>query len=179
MRQTVLTVFLALLSLAAAAQTTGTDITPHRITFVTVQPDVKLEVIDRGGTGQPVIFLAGLNHTAHAFDNFASKFTDKHHVYGITRRGLPPSSIPSPTDANYDADRLGDDVLAVMTALNISRPVLVGESIAGEELSSIGSRQPNKVTGLIYLDASGPFAFYVPNSSAMAVDIATVRRDLT
>ena len=32
-------------------------------------------------------------------------------------------------------------------------PVLVGHSLAGEGLSSNGSRFPNKVSGLIYLDA--------------------------
>ncbi len=37
---------------------------------------------------------------------------------------------------------LGDDVLAVIKALNLHRPVLAGHSVAGEELSSIGSRHP-------------------------------------
>jgi non-heme chloroperoxidase len=34
--------------------------------------------------------------------------------------------------------------------------VLVGHSLAGEELSSIGSRYPERVAGLIYLDGGGP-----------------------
>jgi non-heme chloroperoxidase len=37
--------------------------------------------------------------------------------------------------------------------------LLVGHSIAGEELSSIGSRYPQKVAGLVYLDC-GPYALY-------------------
>ena len=179
MRQVIATLSLTFISMTALAQPAAVDTTPHKVSFVTVQPDVKLEVVDWGGNGPPMIFLQGLNATAHAFDGFAPKFTEKHHVYGITRRGLAPSSVPPPTDENYDADRLGDDVLAVMTAMKILRPVLVGESIAGQELSSIGTRHPEKVAGLIYLDATGPFAFYAPNSNAMAVDIATVRRDLT
>jgi pimeloyl-ACP methyl ester carboxylesterase len=63
-------------------------------------------------------------------------------------------------DGNYDADRLGDDVLAVMDALKLERPVLVGHSLAGEELSSVASRHPEKVAGLIYLDAAYGYAFY-------------------
>jgi pimeloyl-ACP methyl ester carboxylesterase len=39
--------------------------------------------------------------------------------------------------ANYRADRLGDDVLAVIEALKLDRPILVGHSVAGEELSSV------------------------------------------
>jgi pimeloyl-ACP methyl ester carboxylesterase len=40
--------------------------------------------------------------------------------------------------------------------------VLVGHSRAGAELSSIGSRRPERVGGLVYLDAAWPYAFYDP-----------------
>src|ERR1700678_1196245 len=114
------------------------DTSPHKVQFVTVEKDVRLEVLDWGGAGRPLIFLAGMGNTAHNFDAFAPKFTAKYHVYGITRRGFGDSSKPVPTATNYTADRLGDDVLAVIDALQLNRPVLVGHSFAGEELSSIG-----------------------------------------
>ena len=136
------------------------DPSPHKVRFVTVQPGVKLEVLDWGGSGPPLIFLAGQGFTGHNFDSFALKFLGKHHVYAITRRGYGISDWPPPTDANYDSDRLGDDVLAVMAALHIEKPILAGHSIAGEELSSIGTRHPEQVSGLIYLDAAYPHAFY-------------------
>jgi pimeloyl-ACP methyl ester carboxylesterase len=59
---------------------------------------------------------------------------------------------------------LGDDVLAVIAALNLDRPILVGHSLAGQELSSVGSRYPERVGGLIYLDAGYSYA-YDPSSS--------------
>ena|SRR5215472_5938741 len=49
------------------------DTTPHGIRFVTVQEDVKLEVLDWGGSGRPLILLHGGNSTAHEFDTFAPK----------------------------------------------------------------------------------------------------------
>jgi len=137
-----------------------TDSSPHTVQFVTVEPDVKLEVLDWGGTGRPLVFLAGLGNNAQVFDKFAPQFTAKYHVYGITRRGFGASSKPAPANGNYAADRLGDDVLAVMDALKLDRPVLAGHSLAGEELSSIGSRHPEKVAGLIYLDAGYGYAYY-------------------
>src|ERR1700686_4394612 len=42
-------------------------------TFITVEKDVKLEVIDWGGSGRALILLAGLGANAHAFDQFAPK----------------------------------------------------------------------------------------------------------
>jgi pimeloyl-ACP methyl ester carboxylesterase len=132
----------------------------HVIRFVRVDTNVTLEVLDWGGTGRPIVFLAGLGYTAHVFDAFAPNFIQKYHVYGITRRGFGASSAPAFTRANYLADRLGDDVLAVIDSLGLRRPVLVGHSIGGEELSSIGSRHPDEVAGLIYLDGGFTYAYY-------------------
>jgi pimeloyl-ACP methyl ester carboxylesterase len=152
---------MALSALSAVAQ--AQDTTAHTIQFVTVESDVKLEVVDWGGpstANAPVlILLAGLGDTAHRFDSFATKLATRYHVFGITRRGFGVSSVPS---TGYDADRLGDDVLAVMAALKLNRPILVGHSLGGQELSSIGSRFPDKVAGLIYLDAGYGYAFAPP-----------------
>jgi non-heme chloroperoxidase len=139
--------------------------------FVPVEKDVKLEVLDWGGTGRPMIFLAGMGNDAHNYERFAPQFTAKYHVYGITRRGFGASSKPVPTSTNYTADRLGDDVLAVMDALKLDHPVLADHSFAGEELSSIGSRHPEKVAGLIYLEAAYGFAFYNPEHPMMELEM--------
>ena len=174
-----LVAMLALYCTAVQGQTPVVpDNSPHKVQFVPVENDVKLEVLDWGGDGPPLIFLAGLGDTAHVFDGFAPKFSAKHHVFGITRRGIGASSSPPPTNENYDADRLGDDVLTVTAALKLDRPVLAGHSTAGEELSSIGTRHPEVVAGLIYLDAAQSFAFYDPAGSTLQVDVPTVRRDL-
>ena len=151
------------------------DHSPHTVQFVSVEKDVKLEVLDWGGSGKPLIFLAGAGDTAHRFDGFAPQFTVQHHVYGITRRGSGASSHPAPANGNYSADHLGDDVLAVMKALHIERPVLVGHSMAGEELSSVGSRFPGKVSGLIYLDAATDFALDDPEHPLLAVEMNDIK----
>jgi len=144
--------------------------------FVTVDKDVKLQVLDWGGTGRPLLFLTGLGNDAHVYDRLAPKFTAKYHVYGITRRGFGASSKPAPTTANYNADRLGDDVLAVIDALKLNRPILVGHSIAGEELSSIGSRHPEKIAGLIYLDAGDGYGFYDRVHGDWMLDMLDLRK---
>ena len=102
------------------------DSSPHKVQLVTVEQGVQLEVLDWGGSGRPLIFLAEAGDTAHRFDGFSPRFTGQHHVYRITRRGLGASSKPAPANGNYSADHLGDDVLTVMKALHVERPVLVG-----------------------------------------------------
>ena len=132
----------------------------------------ELEVLDWGGSGRPLVLLTGLGNDAHVYDKFAPKLIASYHVYGITRRGFGASSIPA---TGYSADRLGDDVLNVIDALKLTRPILVGHSIGGEELSSIGSRHPEKVAGLVYLDAAYTYAWYDPT---VHIFDATMRIDL-
>ncbi|WP_245632429.1 alpha/beta fold hydrolase [Edaphobacter aggregans] len=154
------------------------DSSAHSVQFLTVENDVKLEVLDWGGTGRSMVLLAGLGNNAHVFDKFAPKLITGYHVYGITRRGFGASSAPAPVNDNYAADRLGDDVLAVIDALKINKPILIGHSIAGEELSSIGSRYPDKVAGLIYLDAGYTYAFYDPARGDFGIDLNSLRKQL-
>lgn len=154
------------------------DSSPHASQLISVEKDVKLEVLDWGGAGRPLILLAGLGATAHVFDRFAPKLTSTYHVYGITRRGFGASSAPAPANGNYASDRLGDDVLAVMDALKLNRPVLVGHSAAGEELSSVGSRHASKVAGLIYLDAGYSYAYYDPSRGDLEIDRSSLRKEI-
>jgi non-heme chloroperoxidase len=132
------------------------DPSPHTTRFVTVDKDVRLEVLDWGGSCRPLVLLAGGGDTAHVFDDFAPKLTPTFHVYGITRRGFGESGF---SPEGYGADRLGDDVLAVLDALKLIKPVLVGHSLGGEELSSLATRHPDRVAGLVYLEAGYPYAF--------------------
>ena len=141
-------------------QDVGGDTSPHTTQFVSVDTLVNLEVLDWGGSGQPIVLLAGRGNTAHVFDDFAPKLASHYRVFGITRRGFGNSTY---TTQGFLADNLGDDVLAVLDSLGINQPVIIGHSIAGQELSSIGSRSPERVAGLVYLDAGFHFAFYDPD----------------
>jgi non-heme chloroperoxidase len=132
------------------------DPSPHTTIFVTLEKGVRLEVLDWGGSGRPLVLLAGGGDTAHVFDDFAAKLTTNFHVYGITRRGFGQSGF---SPESWGADRLGDDVLAVLDSLKLNRPVLVGHSLGGEELSSVATRHRNRIAGLVYLEAGYPYAF--------------------
>ena len=126
------------------------DPSKHNVQFVTVNDGVRLEVLDWGGSGRPVVLLAGLGFTAHVFDGFAEKMTDSCHVYGITRRGYGASSRPA---TGYGEQRLAEDDLRVFDALKLVKPIVAGHSISGNEMSQLGIHHEGRIGGLIYLDA--------------------------
>ena len=141
------------LASVACAQQPGVwrDPSKHQVKLITVEEGVQLEVLDWGGSGRAVALLPGSGNTAHVFDDFAPKLTDCCHVYGITRRGFGSSSRPA---TGYDDQRLADDTLRVLDALHLDHPVLAGHSMAGGELTTIGRQHPERISGLVYLDAT-------------------------
>jgi non-heme chloroperoxidase len=127
-----------------------TDPSPHTVRFVTVAPEVKLEVLDWGGTGRPILFV-GCYLTAHIFDDIAPKLTDRFQVYALTRRGVGASSRPA---TGYDPQRRAADVLDVMGAFRMEKPILIGSSCGGDILHTLGAEQPERLGGLVYLAAA-------------------------
>jgi len=127
------------------------DPSSHTTKFVTVDNDVQLEVLDWGGSGPPIILLAGLGDTAHVFDDFAPMLISRYHVVGVTRRGHGRSSAPV---TGYGFARLADDVARVIEATGVKRPIVVGHSFAGEELHVLGARHSDTIAGLVYVDAA-------------------------
>lgn len=168
---------------SAATSTFQTESANYHRQFVSVADGVRLEVLDWGGTGRPLVLLPGLGNTAHVFDSIAPELARHFHVYGITGRGFGASSVPK---SGYGANRLADDVMTVVKALHIHRPIVAGHSIAGEELSAIGTRYQDKIAGLIYLDAAHGYAIYdqargayLPDLNHLTMQISRMHADPT
>jgi pimeloyl-ACP methyl ester carboxylesterase len=146
------TITLGLLCASACSSQSSSwhDPSNHRVRFVTVENGVRLEVLDWGGSGRNVILLAGSGNTAHVYDDFAPKLVGFCHVYGITRRGFGVSSHPK---TGYSEQRLADDVVQVIDSLKIASPVLIGHSMAGGEITLVARQHPDRLLGLVYLEA--------------------------
>lgn len=119
--------------------------------LVTVSPGVRVEVVEWSQAGEPLLFLAGLGHTAHAFDRFAPIFADRYRVVGITRRGWGRSST-SP-GYEYSSAVLIADIVAVMDSLTIPAAHVVGWSFGGDEATLLATRYPDRVLSLTLLDS--------------------------
>jgi len=144
---------------AAPADQTGTaeglpatewsHTSPHEVRMIDVGDGVELEVLDWGGDGVPLVFLAGSGMNAHAFDDFAPRFVEEHRVVGITRRGHGASSWP---DSGYDPQTRVEDIRAVLDEVGIDEAILAGHSLGGEEITRFAVAHPERARGLIYID---------------------------
>ncbi len=120
------------------------------ILAVDTAPGATLEVLDWGGSGTTLVFLAGGGHTAHQFDEFAPPLTDAFRVIGITRRGIGASA-----EARHrvSRDRI-QDVARVLDALEIETAVLVGHSQGGLEAAEFAQAYPERCRGIVHLDSA-------------------------
>lgn len=116
---------------------------------VATAPGVSLEVVDWGGSGRVMVFLAGGGHTARQFDRFAPLFAQEYRVLGISRRGSGGSSDVPPDSLA----ELAQDVVAVLDSLDVGSAVLVGHSFGGVEMALLAETHPDRCAGLVFLDA--------------------------
>lgn len=126
------------------------DTSPHKSDFVNVN-DIRLHYLDWGGNGAVLLFLTGLESSAHIYDKFAPRFIDKFHVIALTRRGHGDSDYP---ETGYDVDTLTEDVKQFMDSLKIDKAILVGHSMANIELCHFAALYPERVLKLVFLDSA-------------------------
>ena len=182
MRSTLLVVGLCVfgmssLALRPGAQSSGArrDPSPHQVRWVTVDSSVKLEVLDWGGSGPPLVLLACYLST-HVYDEFAPKLTDRFHVYGITRRGIGASDKPA---TGYSVQQSVSDLLDGFNSLNLPQALLVGHSCAGQVLTMFAAQHADRLRGLVYLDGAGDPTLTPADVGAPMPDLATLPRPIS
>jgi non-heme chloroperoxidase len=126
------------------------DKSPYKSGFVSVN-GINLHYLDWGGSGDVLLFLAGMGNSAHIYDGFAPRFIDKFRVIALTRRGHGDSDYP---ESEYDVDTLTEDVRQFMDSLEIDKAILVGHSMSYVELCHFAALYPERVLKLVFLDAA-------------------------
>lgn len=127
--------------------------------FVNVEQDVNLYVEDLNpSAGKTIVFLHGwpLSHEQfeYQFDVLPSM---GYRCIGIDWRGFGKSDRPV---GGYSFDRLADDILAVVRALQLSNFTLVGHSTGGAIAIRYAARHnAYGLSKLILIDAAAPTGF--------------------
>ncbi|KGJ88007.1 alpha/beta fold hydrolase [Thalassotalea sp. ND16A] len=133
----------------------------------------KPEVLDWGGSGTPLVLLTGLALNAHTFDNFAPLFTGSYRVISISRVGHGNSDARK---KDFSTSRLVKDIITVMKNKSIDSAIFSGHSFAGTELTYLGKHFPQKVRGLIYIDAVQALE-YLPKVQESCPDVGQASID--
>jgi pimeloyl-ACP methyl ester carboxylesterase len=143
-------VTLALTLTAFGGQSQAPDTTPHTERYLDAN-GARLHYLDYGGSGEPLVLLTGYGPSAHVFDRFATRFTNRFRVVALTRRGTSPSSRPA---SGYDLETLTADVLAIGDALKLDRVHIAAHSLGGAEATQLATTRPDRVASIVYLDAA-------------------------
>jgi pimeloyl-ACP methyl ester carboxylesterase len=113
----------------------------------------RLRVSDGGKGGTPVVFAHGLASDLEVWRAQLEHLRASRRVVAYDQRGHGGSEPAR--DGSYSIEALADDLDRVVSALGIDRFVLVGHSMAGEVITAYAERHPEKLVGLIYVDAVG------------------------
>ena len=129
--------------------TTWADASPHTSHFATVNR-VRLNYLDWGGSGPPLVLIPGFGDTPHCFDDIAPALRGRCRVLAYARRGHGRSEVRSP----YDTDTLTEDLKQLLDHLRLDIVHLAGWSLGGGEITRFAELHPRRVLTLAYLDAA-------------------------
>ena len=103
------------------------------------------------GAGDPaIIFIHGAYSNRRGFGFQEEYFSPNHRCVAVDLRGHGESDKP---DDVYTMDRHGDDVAELISHLGLNRPVLVGQSMAGQVIIAAAARHPDLVGAIASLDS--------------------------
>ena len=134
--------------LDAQAAPSWTDVSPHRSLFVEGD-NVRLNYLDWGGDGPPLILIHGIANSPHIFDELAPLLRDRFHVVAYARRGHGQSEAPA---GSYDSKVLVSDLVHLLDNLHIERANFLGWSMGGNEVTEFAGLYPERVDKIVYLE---------------------------
>lgn len=99
--------------------------------------------------GPPIVLAHGLASNSRIWDDVAQILAQRYRVVALDQRGHGLSDRP--TDG-YTFDRVVGDLLGLLDALSLDRPVLVGHSWGGNVVLAFGAAHPDRLRGLVLVD---------------------------
>lgn len=115
----------------------------------------RLRVSDGGAGGPAVVFLHGLGNDLEAWRAQLDRLRSHRRAVAYDQRGHGRSDRAR--DGVYTVEALAADLHAVALALGLERFVLVGHSLSGSVVSAYAAAHPERLAGLVYVDALGDF----------------------
>ncbi len=110
---------------------------------------INLHYRDWGGDGKQVVLLHGLASSCHIWDLVAPQLAEDFSVIAVDQRGHGLSDKP---ESGYDFDSVGRDLLGVIRARNLDRPIIVGHSWGADVALEFAVAHPEMAAGICFVD---------------------------
>ena len=110
---------------------------------------INLHFRDWGGSGRQVVLLHGLASTCHIWDLVAPILAEEFAVIAVDQRGHGISDKP---DSGYDFASVSLDLLGVIEARNMEKPVIVGHSWGADVALEFSVAHPGVAGGICFVD---------------------------
>ena len=123
------------------------------VTTVYTQDNIALNIRDYGGPTHRVALLGlpGITRNGKDFDAFAMKLEQAHRMLTIDFRGRGGSGW-DPNYTNYHLATYVNDVLQVLTALDLHRVTLIGTSLGGLVSMGLAVARPSVINSIVIND---------------------------
>ncbi len=122
--------------------------------FVEIGGGVKVHLRDEGPKDAPaIIFLHGSNADLHTWDPWVEALKGTYRVIRFDQVGHGLTG-PDPKD-DYSRDNYVADILEVADKLGLKTFVLGGNSMGGKHALAFAVKHPERLTGLVLVDAAG------------------------
>lgn len=123
-------------------------------------PEVRLRVSDGGPKGRTpegpaLVFVHGLGGDLDTWRETLAKVRATRRAVAFEARGHGQSGRAKP--ATYSLEGWVEDLHAVVTDFKVDRFILVGHSLAGGVLQLYAQKHPERLAGLVFVDAIGDF----------------------
>ncbi|MGQ4554746.1 alpha/beta fold hydrolase [Halobellus sp. GM3] len=127
---------------------------------------------ERRGEGRPIVFVHGAIVDHRQWMPQLDALSDEYTTIGYDVRGHGHTG--GSAVAQYTLDLLADDLDALISGLDLDRPVLCGLSLGGCIAQAYASRHPDRISGLVLADTFTPGEWRWPERLQWAVLRATV-----
>ena len=135
---------------------------------------IRLYVDEQGGGDMSLVFLDYWGGSSRTWRHVVAALPEWYRTIAIDHRGWGESDAPA---TGYALSDLADDAQGVVDALNLKRYMLIGHSMGGKVASSMASRRPDGLIGLVLVAPSPPQPLAIPAEAREAMAAAYSTRD--
>ena len=126
---------------------------PVKSGYVSNGPDLLLNYLEWGDPSAPsVVLIHGLSGIAYNWSPTGQALADRYRVIALSLRGHGESG-PSP-EGEYNFQLYATDVNALVSGLQLDRPVVIGHSLGGRVSMAYAAAHPADTRGIVVVDVA-------------------------